>query len=232
MDRWRNVFAAIILTLDEAAGNEMNNADPHDRNQQQANLAASSPSIEFKIDSEEIVLEHRNLENVVVHFYEMDVELLFSRNPFAGTFGGQFSSIQPNQSLSVDLAPDQRTDRIPLPKEFRNKNILVEVTGGGLSRSVAYYSSSLLVQGIENYGQIKVTQQKTGLPISKAYVKVYAKMDSGDIKFYKDGYTDHRGRFDYATLSTDDLDSANKFSILVLSETDGASVREALPPIR
>ena len=232
VDRWRNVFAAIILTLDEAAGNEMNNADPHDRTQQQANLAASSPSIEFKIDSEEIVLEHRNLENVVVHFYEMDVELLFSRNPFAGTFGGQFSSIQPNQSLSVDLAPDQRTDRIPLPKEFRNKNILVEVTGGGLSRSVAYYSSSLLVQGIENYGQIKVTQQKTGLPISKAYVKVYAKMDSGDIKFYKDGYTDHRGRFDYATLSTDDLDSANKFSILVLSETDGASVREALPPIR
>ncbi|WLD12473.1 hypothetical protein [Planctellipticum variicoloris] len=50
------------------------------------------------------------------------------------------------------------------------------------------------------------------------------------MKFYKDGYTDLRGRFDYASLNTNDLDAAAKFSILILSEEHGAVVRDALPP--
>ena len=66
----------------------------------------------------------------------------------------------------------------------------------------------------------------------KAYVKVYAQMADGQVKFYKDGYTDLRGRFDYASLSTNDLDVAAKFSILILSDEFGALVREAAPPKR
>jgi hypothetical protein len=50
------------------------------------------------------------------------------------------------------------------------------------------------------------------------------------VKFYKDGYTDLRGRFDYASLSTDDLGGVRKFAILILSEDHGALVREATPP--
>ena len=51
-------------------------------------------------------------------------------------------------------------------------------------------------------------------------------------KFYKDGYTDLRGRFDYTSLSTNELDFVKKFSLLVLSEEHGAVVREASPPQR
>ncbi|MDG1897698.1 MAG: hypothetical protein P8J37_22595 [Fuerstiella sp.] len=36
--------------------------------------------------------------------------------------------------------------------------------------------------------------------------KAYAKMKNGSTQFYKDGHTDLRGRFDYASLSTNDLD--------------------------
>ena len=86
------------------------------------------------------------------------------------------------------------------------------------------------MQVIENYGQVKVTEQATGNPVLKAYVKVYAQMANGSVKFYKDGYTDLRGRFDFASLNTNDLDVATRFSILILSETHGAIVREALPP--
>jgi hypothetical protein len=50
------------------------------------------------------------------------------------------------------------------------------------------------------------------------------------ISFYKDGYTDVRGRFDYVSLSTDKLNSVERFSILILSETNGALVREAKKP--
>ncbi|MFN7805380.1 MAG: hypothetical protein ACK5TO_15275, partial [Planctomycetaceae bacterium] len=83
---------------------------------------------------------------------------------------------------------------------------------------------------IENYGQVRVTRAEGGRPVPKAYVKVYAQLADGQVKFYKDGYTDLRGRFDYASLSTDDLGGVRKFSILILSDEHGALVREATPP--
>jgi hypothetical protein len=63
-------------------------------------------------------------------------------------------------------------------------------------------------------------------------VKVYSKMKGGEVRFYKDGYTDLRGRFDYASLSTNELDNVERFAVLVMSDTDGAIVREAAPPKR
>ena len=51
-----------------------------------------------------------------------------------------------------------------------------------------------------------------------------------------DNYRDYcmklRGRFDYGSLSTNELDNVERFSLLVLSEEHGATVREAAPPKR
>ena len=47
--------------------------------------------------------------------------------------------------------------------------------------------------------------------------------------FHKDGFTDLRGRFDYASLNTG-LDGIDSFAILVLSDKEGALVIEAKPP--
>ena len=66
-------------------------------------------------------------------------------------------------------------------------------------------------------------------PLSKAYVKVYARRN-GIAKFYKDGYTDMRGRFDYATISTEDVSNVDRFAILIMSEENGAIIREVAPP--
>ncbi|NQU39424.1 MAG: hypothetical protein HQ523_05680, partial [Lentisphaerae bacterium] len=85
---------------------------------------------------------------------------------------------------------------------------------------------------IENYGQVRVTQSDTGKAVAKAYVKVYARSSDGRIKFYKDGYTDLRGRFDYTSLNTNEIDRVTHFAILILSPNDGAVVREAVPPKR
>jgi hypothetical protein len=57
-------------------------------------------------------------------------------------------------------------------------------------------------------------------------------MQDGRVRFYKDGYTDLRGRFDYASLNTNELDFVQKFSLLVLNDELGAVVREANPPKR
>jgi hypothetical protein len=232
VDRWRNTFAAIVAQLDEAEGKDTQTIDPEDRNQQQAKLAATEPSFDFTVEARQINLNFQNLKSVRVNFYEMDVELLFSRNPFVQQFRGQFGAIRPNHVLDVTLPEKGTRHVIPLPEAFTNRNVLVEITGSGETKTQAYYSNALAVQVIENYGQVKVTHEKTNKPVAKAYVKVYTRTADGQVKFYKDGYTDLRGRFDYASLSTNDLDGAGKFAVLILSDEFGALVREANPPKR
>jgi hypothetical protein len=63
-------------------------------------------------------------------------------------------------------------------------------------------------------------------------VKVYAKMKNGEVRFLKDGYTDLRGKFDYVSLSTGELDEVEDLSLLVMSEGNGSLVREVAPPQR
>jgi len=41
-----------------------------------------------------------------------------------------------------------------------------------------------------------------------------------------------RGRLDYVTLSTDDLDRVERFALLVASDEAGTTVLEAPPPQR
>jgi hypothetical protein len=62
------------------------------------------------------------------------------------------------------------------------------------------------------------------------YVKVFARLADGTVKFHKDGYTDLRGRFDYASVSTPDRQPISRFAILVLSEERGALIQIAAPP--
>lgn len=68
--------------------------------------------------------------------------------------------------------------------------------------------------------------------MSKVYVKVYARSGNGTVAFYKDGYTDLRGRFDYTSINSGQLDSVSRFAVLILSEEHGALVREVAPPQR
>lgn len=238
VDRWRNAFAAITAQLDEAEGKSADSqpTDPDDRGQQQAAMASSEPNFDFAVEAGKIAVSFQNISSARINFYEMDVELLFSHNPFVQQFSGQFNSIKPNLSADVRLKPiegkTQGRETISIPDALRHKNVLVEIIAGGQTKSQAYYSHSLAIQVVENYGQIKVTDQVAGGPVAKAYVKVYAQLSDGRVKFYKDGYTDLRGRFDYASISTDDLDEAVKFSILILSDSNGAMVREAHPPKR
>jgi len=232
VDRWRKTFAAVIAQLDAAEGKADAVVDADDRNQQQSQLAATEPGFDFKVEDRQLTINYQHLPSVRVNYYVMDVELLFSRNPFVQQFRGQFSAIRPNHSVELKLPEKQASLQTPLPEALLNKNVLVEILGAGQAKTQPYYSNSLTLQVVENYGQVRVTSAKDGKPVTKAYVKVYAKMLGGEVKFYKDGYTDVRGRFDYASLSTSDLETAQRFSILVLSDDLGATVREAAPPAR
>ena len=62
-------------------------------------------------------------------------------------------------------------------------------------------------------------------------MKVYAKhIKTGDSFFYRDGYTDIRGKLDYTLTGGDKLKDVRKFSIMVVSEMYGAKFEEVDPP--
>ena len=134
--------------------------------------------------------------------------------------------------------------------------MLVEVIGAGQRKAQAYHANTLKLTLAENYGRIEALDSATGKPVAKAYVKVYARLNNGTVRFFKDGYTDLRGRFDYASLNAPEgmrpmplgaeaapangldyqmlkpaeLNNVEKLAILLLSDTNGAAVREVGPP--
>jgi hypothetical protein len=230
VDRWRTAFRTIDQHLDQAGGSDVEVLDPEDRNQRQVQLAATEASFDFDIQARQVHVHYQNVSEVQVNYYLMDIELLFSRNPFVQQFSGQFSSIRPNRSEKLALPPGQATVTFPLPEELHSANLLIELVGGGKTQAHAHYANSLTVQLNENYGQLQVTDAGSGKPLPTTYVKVYAKMRDGSVNYYKDGYTDLRGRFDYASLSTSELEQVDRFSLLVLNETQGAVIREAAVP--
>ena len=91
------------------------------------------------------------------------------------------------------------------------------------------FSNDLDVEVYENYGRIKVKSASEKRILKKVYVKVYGKVN-GKAVFYKDGYTDLRGIFDYATLSSDLLNRVTEYAVLVLSEKYGSKIITVNPP--
>jgi|GEM_PF-2473304 hypothetical protein len=95
VDRWRKAFIAVIAQLDEIEGADVRLVDTKARTETQTKLAASQAGFNFKVESKQIKLNFQNLERVQVNYYLMDVELLFSRNPFVQQQSGQFAYIRP-----------------------------------------------------------------------------------------------------------------------------------------
>ena len=241
VDRWREKFESVVAMVKEIQSGSTSIVDDKDRTQQQDQLASKAPGYDFRIEAAgdkrgagKGIVEWRNLDQLTVNYYEMDIEFLFSTNPFARDQIDGFSMIRPNLSKTVKVKGDDDASKgvfeFDLPKQFDNKNVLVEVVYGGDSKSQTWFANSMEVQVIESYGQVLLSDPKTKTPISKAYVKVFAKGQGGGVTFHKDGYTDLRGRFDYVTQSNQSLDGISEYAILIISDDHGAVIREAKPP--
>ena len=230
IDKWRNLFATASSQLDEIEGKKGVLVDDEDRGQKQDQLASTQASFEFKVEDRQVQLSYQNLKDVTVNYYPMDVELLFSRKPFMKEDTDHFTYIVPNTVESIELPAKKTAHAFAIPERFHSSNVMVEIVANGIRKSQAYYANTLAVQMIENYGQVRVTDQAKGKALSKTYVKVYGKLANGQVRFYKDGYTDLRGRFDYVSLNTGELDNVQSFAILILNDDHGAIIREANPP--
>jgi len=228
--KWRKLFVELGQQLDEIAGRGPQDNSGEERTRSQTAMASQAPGFEFNVQDKEISLHYQNLSAITINYFLMDIELLFSRNPFVQEFSGQFAAIRPNKRQLIRLSDKEASQQLHLPDEYHSSNMLIEIEGAGLKKAQPFFANALQVQISENYGQLQVSQAQSNEPLAQVYVKVYARMNNNDIRFYKDGYTDPRGRFDYSSLSTNELDNVDKFALLILSAKDGAVVREAAPP--
>lgn len=71
---------------------------------------------------------------------------------------------------------------------------------------------------------IRVFDPINQIPLSKVYIKTFTMNLSNQVQFYKDGYTDIRGSFNYGQLNVSNLSNIKKFAILILSENFGCKV--------
>ncbi|MFO1051292.1 MAG: hypothetical protein U1F36_03630 [Planctomycetota bacterium] len=231
VERWRKWFHEVVAQLDEIEGKAVAGAGTDERTRRQTELAESEPSLEFALEGNRGVLHHRNLERCEVRYFAMDVEFLFSTHPFVQQGSDAFAFVRPNRRDMLTLDPKKAETSFDLPPEFAGTNVLIEVAAAGITRREAHYAHSLDVRWMEGYGQLQVTDNATQKPLSKVYVKVFARAPGGAVRFHKDGYTDLRGRFDYASVSGNAND-VERFAVLVLSDDHGAQIRELAPPAR
>ncbi|MCC5851140.1 MAG: hypothetical protein JJU29_23870, partial [Verrucomicrobia bacterium] len=230
--RWRARFSALTAAVREARGDAPGDFEDPDRQQRLDRAAASAPALDMKQDAGRILVHAHNLPRATLNLYPMDIELLFSRRPFQTDGGDGFGIVRPALSQEIELPVGGEEFELELPEDYRDTNMVVELTGRGQRASVARFANRLTVRVIQSFGQLEVRAAETGEFLPKTYIKVYARGIDGRETFWKDGYTDLRGRFDYLSLNDREPEEAVEFSILILHPEHGATLRKTTPPTR
>ena len=173
-------------------------------------------------DGGKLVIKHRALEKATLRLFSVDLEVLFSKNPFLqGDANGQ-PAIRPNESFEVLLAKDVAETTVELPPGLRQGNLLVSADSAPKKLLKVLDSRALELRHTPQSRSAQVLDSASHKPLPKTYLKVFAEMNSGEIVFHKDGYTDLRGKFDYLSDTGVDPSTVKRVAVLVSHPDKGA----------
>ena len=188
---------------------------------------------EVKIDEKtgDLFIESVNIDKFTIKYYLIDAEILFSRSPFIQKEAHQFSYVNPFLKLEQSTVLDQTTT-VPLPIALQGKNVVIEINSDDIQEFKSFYSSNLMVEINESFGELRIFNRQTQGPLSKVYVKVFGQNKKKNEFFWKDGFTDVTGKFEYANVQSKSLKKIKKFSIFVCDDesNNGSCIKEATPP--
>ena len=216
---WRDRFQAVIDQADEIAA-----LDQPDGNTRAAEEAAA-PQLDLALGGDgRLVIKHRALEKATLRLFSVDLEVLFSKNPFLqgeGENGGN-PAIRPNEILEVPLAKDTAETAVDLPAALRQGNVLVSAASGTTKVLKVLDSRALDLRHTPLSRTVQVLDAATGKPLPKTYIKVFAEDKNGAVVFHKDGYTDLRGKFDYLSHTGSDPSNIKRLALLASHPEKGA----------
>lgn len=228
--RWRLRFAEVAAQLDELAGRAVVREPALGEQQRQAVQAVQAPGFQARLsDAGEVLLTTSNLASCTVRWHRLDLEQLFSRAPFATATATQVTQVRATSEQEVRPGADGGAI-VPLPAALRHQPVAIEVLAAGQRQQFMRFADQLDVQVSPASGQLQVRLAGTGKPMPATYVKVYAEYADGRVVFHKDGYTDLRGRFDYASLGNGSVTGAKRLALFISHDQAGATVLEVLPP--
>ncbi|MCI5209485.1 MAG: hypothetical protein D3910_11985, partial [Candidatus Electrothrix sp. ATG2] len=117
VDRWQDLFQTVSAQCAELAGDEIAGdgiagteatlVDEEDRSQTQTLLADATPHLQVNLEGRVLQVEHSNLPGLRVNYFPMDIELLFSRQPFVQDLGTRFTVIKPFRSDELKISDEQ-----------------------------------------------------------------------------------------------------------------------------
>jgi hypothetical protein len=175
-------------------------------------------------DGGKLVIQHRGLEKATLRLFSVDLEVLFSKDPFLQGEGNNNAqpAIRPNEILEVALPKDVSETTVALPESLRNRNVLVSAESGSTKLLKVLDSRALDLRHQALERSVQVLDAATHKPLVKTYVKVFAEDRNGEVVFHKDGYTDLRGKFDYLSHTGSDPSKIKRVALLVSHPEKGA----------
>lgn len=217
------------------------------------NINNTVPIINFKVDynkenmfNSKLNIEYKNIESelIEIKYYFVDIETLYSRNPFLNSNNEHFSYVKCNRTIEIKVKHSNNIDQllIAIPNDLINKNMFIEVYSEGIKKFSTYFCSSFKVKLNKEIGEVIVLENEENnyteelvkirkhKYIPKVYVKCFAKYKDNTVSFYKDGYTDLRGRFNYISTNTNQIKNVVLFSILIIDDIKGSIIKEVEPP--
>lgn len=213
---WRDRFATVVAQSDEIAALAKGRpAAPA------ADKKETEPSLEIASNADgALQLKHHALKQTRLQLFHVDLEVLFSKDPFLKGGMDALPPIRANETREVTLSDNGET-RVELPDSFRHGNVLVAADTG--TKQVLRVLDSRAIELLRNPTERTVQAlDANGKPLVKSYVKVYVEKRDGTVTFLKDGYTDLRGKFDYLTHSFDPEIQIKRVAVLVIHPDTGA----------
>ena len=230
---WKNMFNEIEDQLNEYDGkiNYDKEINEEENASKKENKVKEEEVLNIELKDQDINIIYKNISEITVKYYLIDIEILFSRSPFVKKTKVDFGYVKPQRIDIIKVEKDSTENKhvLGIPDELKNKNFYIEVISGKKREKEIYNSSLLKYSIIESIGEIKVMTPELK-PLSQVYIKCFCETNNGSIIFYKDGFTDLRGKFDYISLNNDLVNEVKTFSILMVSKDYGSIITTCSPP--
>ena len=227
---WRLRFGEVLAQLDDIAGRPVTREQALREEQRQSIQAQQTPTFQASFrDPNTLTISATHISSCTVRWYRLDMEPLFSRAPFTTAVANHVTHVRAEIEQNI-LIPPTKNATVSVPEALRQQAVSVEIIAGGQRQILSSFSHALDIRMSPNSGQLLVLHAVTGKALPITYVKVYAENKAGDLAFFKDGYTDLRGRFDYASLGTGAAHRIKRFALFMSHEQAGSTVREVHAP--
>jgi hypothetical protein len=205
---WKDRFAAITAQADEIVALQV------PRPPEEAKPQVEAPALDLALAADgKLRITHRRLDTTLLQLFSVDLEVLFSKDPFLSGDSASLPGIRANETREVVLQGTETA--VELPETFRQGNVLVAANSGGTRVLKVLDSKALEIVRQPAERTLQVFDTATRLPLPRTYVKVYVQARNGEAVFHKDGYTDLRGKFDYLSHTGSELGEIRKIAVLI-----------------